>query len=176
MQSEAVIQRVGDGVLYTLRRLTSLARGLFVLTAVISVATFATGWWVFNRDRGAWAVLGGALCIVPAAAAAGAWAMVSATAHFAPRLVDDIRSFVGTPSPSAKVLIDYDSGQPIATAARTFSSVRDDLRSRRGDLPALYVGARAITLVPALAAIAVLGMVAAGGLGTVLLIAGLITH
>ncbi len=174
MQPDLVAHRVGDGLQYTLRRLASLASGLVLIAAVISVATFATGWWVFDGSRATWAVFGGALCLVPVLAAGGAWALVRSAAHFAPRLIDDVAAFVRTPSPAATVLIDYDSGQPIGTSARRFSTVRDDLKTRKRDLPALYVGIRAITLGPGLAAVAVLGMVLAGGLGTVLLLAGLL--
>jgi hypothetical protein len=49
-----------------------------------------------------------------------------------------------------------------------------DLKHRRKELPALYAGVRAISSVPGLAAIALLGTLAVGALGTILLIGGLI--
>ena len=45
---------------------------------------------------------------------------------------------------------------------------------RKADLPALWIGIRTITAIPGIAATAVLGIVIVGGLGTILLIAGLI--
>ena len=72
------------------------------------------------------------------------------------------------------MLIDYDTGEPLASTAKSFEPLRSDLQTRRRDLPALYFGVRAITAVPALAAIALLGTLAVGALGTILLIGGLI--
>ena len=100
---------------------------------------------------------------------------VRATASAAPRLVDDIRSFLrGGPSSASGVLIDHDSGVALGMQARSFSSLKSDLRRRRTELPALWLGVRAITGVPGLAAIAVVGTLAVGALGTILLIGGLI--
>jgi hypothetical protein len=72
------------------------------------------------------------------------------------------------------VLIDYDTGQTLTTTAKSFEPLRVDLQSRRRDLPALYFSVRAVTAIPRLAAIALLGTLAVGALGTILLIAGLI--
>lgn len=52
--------------------------------------------------------------------------------------------------------------------------LHSELLARRRELPALFAGVRAITSVPGLAAIAAIGMVAVGGLGTILLIGGII--
>jgi hypothetical protein len=54
------------------------------------------------------------------------------------------------------------------------NGLSSELRLRKADLPALWLGVRAIRLVPALAAITFLGMMVVGCLGTVLLIGGLI--
>ena len=77
---------------------------------------------------------------------------VDSAARLATRLVADIGTFLQAPTPAAEVLIDYDSGQPVVVSARKFGSVRTELETRKADLPALYFGARAITYVPALAA------------------------
>ena len=45
---------------------------------------------------------------------------------------------------------------------------------RRKELPALFIGVRAITRVPGLAAVAVLGSLGVGALGTILLIGSVI--
>jgi hypothetical protein len=58
--------------------------------------------------------------------------------------------------------------------ARSMRAVKTDIQVRKRDLPALWVGVRAITSVPGLAAVAVLGTVLVGGLGTVLLLGGII--
>jgi len=175
METDVVVRRVSDGLQHTLRRLASFARGIAVLAALVGVATFATGWWIFDGSgRSNWIVIGGMLCLLPVAAATAAWMLVRATASRAPRLVDDVRSFLATSSKSAKVLIDHDSGQPIGGYVKSFSGLRDELKQRRKDLPALFVGVRAITSVPGLAAMAVLGTIGIGLLGTILLIGGLI--
>jgi hypothetical protein len=173
MQSDVAARRIGEGLQVTLRRLASLVGGLVLIALLISMATFATGWWVFDGST-TWIVIGGGLCLVPVVAATLAWLWVHGAARYAPRLVDDIGTFLQTPSPAANVLIDYDSGQPIATSARSFSGLSADLSARKSDLPALWIGIRTITKVPALAAIAVLGMLLVGALGTILLIGGLI--
>lgn len=74
----------------TLGRLRSLAGGFVVGTAVIALATFLTGWWVFDRSRGTWAVVGGILCLIPVIAALITRSLVAATAKAAPRLMTDI--------------------------------------------------------------------------------------
>ncbi len=158
----------------TLRRLGSLALGTAVIGAIIGLATFATGLWVFDGSRTAWIVIGGALCIIPPAAAVIGWFMVSRTAKHAPQLLTDVRSLLHTGSSAATALIDHDSGQNLNVTVRSFGALRTELNQRRKDLPALWAGVRAITSVPGLAAVAVLGMLAVGALGTVLLIAGLI--
>lgn len=161
-------RRISDGLSVTLRRLASLAGGLVVITAVVGAATFATGWWAFGAN-GWWIVLGGVLCLVPVLAALGAWAVVRAGAHYAGRLVDDITAFLrGPTTPASQVLIDYDSGQPVVMSSRRMAPLRTELEVRKRDLPALWLGVRAITVVPGLAAIAVLGMLAGGVLGTLL--------
>lgn len=163
-------RRIGDALGITLRRLASLAGGLVVVTAVVGVATFATGWWAFGAN-GWWIVLGGVLCLVPVLAALGAWAVVRTGAHYANRLVDEVAAFLSGPTtPASQVLIDYDSGQPVVVSSRRMAPLRTELEVRKRDLPALWLGVRAITLVPGLAAIAVLGMMAVGVLGTLLLL------
>ena len=58
--------------------------------------------------------------------------------------------------------------------ARSLGALRQELNDRRKQLPALFAGVRAITNVPGLAAITLGGIVVVGGVGTILLIGGLI--
>lgn len=163
-----------DGLRRTLERLQSLVAVVVLITLVIGAATFATGWWVFDAGTG-WLVVGGIICFVPFIAGVLGWWFVRATASAAPRLIDDVRAFLrGGPSPASGVLIDHDSGVALGTQARSLSSVKSEVRRRRLELPALWLGVRAITGVPGLAAIAVVGTLVVGALGTVLLIGGLI--
>jgi hypothetical protein len=173
MQLDVTARRAGEGVQSLLRRLASLVGGLVVVAALISTATFATGWWVFEGST-SWLVLGGIICLIPVVAATIGWLLVHGAAKYAPRLMADITTFLQSPSPSAQVLIDYDTGQAIGTSAKSFADLQTDLETRKTDLPALYIGVRAITKVPGLAAITVLGMIGVGALGTILLIGGLI--
>ncbi len=138
------------------------------------MATFATGWWIFDGSHPVWIVIGGAICFIPTAAALLAWFYVHCTVKVAPALLGDVRTLLTESRAPANVLIDYDTGQPLASTAKSFEPLRTDLQTRRRDLPALYFAVRAITAVPALAAIAVLGTLAVGALGTILLIGGLI--
>lgn len=170
--SSEVARRAGDGIQNTLRRLASLVGGLVMTAGGIGVATFITGIWVFHSGL-FWFVIGALLCLFPVLTAVLGWMYVRDAARHAPRLIEDITAFIASKSPSASVLIDYDTGQPISKSAKRFGGLRDDLASRKMDHPSLWAGVRAVTLVPALAAITVLGLLAIGALGTIMLIVGL---
>jgi hypothetical protein len=157
----------------TVVRLGKLAAATLTVTAVVGLATFVTGWWVFDGSTG-WIVVGGALCAVPFVAAVMAWWLVRTTLGTARNLVTDLRQFFAKPTGASGVLIDYDSGAALQTQARSFGALRADLRNRRTELPALYAVVRAVTGTPGLAAIAVIGTLLVGALGTILLIAGLL--
>ena len=157
----------------TLQRLRSLAGGFVVGTIVVATATFATGWWVFNHSRTGWVVVGGVICLVPVIAALAARWFVGATAKAAPQLMDDISQLIRTSRHDAGPLIDHDTGRPLAQNAKSLSELRTTLKERRTELPALFAGVRAITSVPGLLAIALLGTLAVGALGTILLLVGL---
>lgn len=174
METDVVVRRVSDGILLTLNRLAGLATSLAMLAAVIGAATFATGWWVFPGSRTAWIVIGGVLCLIPVGAALFARLLLRTASKHAPQLIDNVRTFLGGASPASRVLLDHDSGQPVSASSKTFSGLRGELVSRRAELPALWSGVRAITSIPGLAAIAVLGMLGVGALGTILLIGGLL--
>ncbi len=166
--------RIADGLRKTLSRVSALALGVAAGAAFIGLATFATGWWIFDGSHPAWIVIGGTISFIPTAAALLAWFYVRCTVKVSSSLLSDVSTLLNESRSPANVLIDYDTGQPLASTARSFEPLRTDLQSRRRDLPALYVSVRAITAVPALAAIAVLGTLAVGALGTILLIGGLI--
>jgi hypothetical protein len=171
---DRVAIRISDGLRNVLRRVGTLALGMTAVATVVGAATFVTGWWIFDGSRPTWALFGGALCLAPALAALIAWLLVRATAKFAPALVGDVRNLLGDSRGAADVLINYDTGEHLTTTARSFGALRPTLHERRKQLPALYAGIRAITSVPGLAAIALLGTLAVGVLGTILLIGGLI--
>jgi hypothetical protein len=171
---ERLASAASAGLKRTIARLGKLALAVVACTGAIGVATFATGWWVFDGSS-TWLFIGGLICVVPVATAAAAWFLVLRTVSMAPRLLDDVRAYLGSGSSASTVLIDHDSGVTLGTQARSFSAMRADLTARRRDLPALYLGVRSITLVPALAAISLLGVLGVGALGTVLLLAGLIS-
>lgn len=174
METDVVVRRVSDTMQQTFRRLTSLATGIGVLALLIGGATFATGLWIFDGSRSQWMIIGGVICAIPVLAALLGRHLVRRTAKRAPELVTDVRKFLDTSVHSAQVLIDHDSGQPVAGYVKNFKTLRSELKERRKELPALFSGVKAITSVPGIAAVAVLGMMLVGGLGTVLLIGGLI--
>ena len=171
---ERVAVRVSDGLRTTLSRVGTLARGIAGITGLIGAATFLTGLWVFDRSRPVWIVLGGLMCFAPTAAVLLAWFFVRMTLKVAPALLGDVRTFIDESRGAANVLINYDTGERLARSAKSFGPLRTTLRARRKDLPALYAAIRAIASVPGLAAIALLGTLAVGALGTILLISGLI--
>ena len=175
MVSDFVARRASDGLQLTLRRLTSLAAGIAMMAFAIGAATFATGVWVFGSGSTGWFIVGGLLAFGPALAAIVATLRVRRTAHHAPQLLDEVHSFTGATGSSADVLLDYDSGQPVAMTAKNLSSLRSDLEQRSKDFPALTSAVKAITTVPKLIALAVPGTIAAGALGTVLLLVGLLS-
>ena len=166
--------RISEGLRIILGRVGTLALGMAAMAATIGAATFATGWWIFAGSRPAWALIGGALCFAPALAAFTAWLRVRRTVTVAPALVGDVRTLLDDSHGAADVLINHDTGERLVSTARTFGTLRSTLQDRRKQLPALYAGVRAITTVPGLAAIALLGTLGVGALGTILLIGGLI--
>jgi hypothetical protein len=171
---DRVAIRISDGLRNTLSRISTLALGVAAMAATVCIATFVTGVWVFDRSRPAWFVIGGAVCAIPIAAALLAWFYVRGAVEVAARLLSDVRRLLDESPGSANVLINYDTGERLAGTAKTFGTLRNDLQQRRKELPALYAGIRAITAVPALTAVTLLGTLAVGALGTILLIAGLI--
>ena len=120
---DRVAIRVSDGLRSTLARVNTLALGIAVFTAAIGLATFATGWWVFDGST-AWLVIGGVLCFVPTAAALIAWFLVHCTLRVAPALVGDVRTMLNESRGPAKVLIDYDTGEPLTRTAKSFETLR----------------------------------------------------
>jgi hypothetical protein len=171
---DRVAIRVSDGLRKTLSRISTLALGIAAVTALIGVATFATGLWIFDGSRPAWIVIGGIICFTPTAAVLVAWFFVRSTIKVAPALLGDVRTVLDESHSAANVLINYDTGEHLASTAKSFGTLQLDLKERRKELPALYAGIRAICSVPGLAAIALLGTLAVGALGTILLIGGLI--
>ncbi|MBI5088642.1 MAG: hypothetical protein HZB15_07230 [Actinobacteria bacterium] len=170
---ERLATSTSTGIANTIRRLAHLVVPLILATLVVGVATFATGAWVFDNSAG-WLIIGGVVCAIPVIAAIRAWWLVRGTANAVPKLLDELRTFLPSSSSASGVLVDYDSGIALGMQSRSFRQMRNELEARRTDLPALWTGIRAIVTVPGLAAIAILGIVLVGALGTILLIAGLI--
>jgi hypothetical protein len=170
---ERVAVRVSDGLRLTLSKINTLAIGIAAITALVGIATFLTGLWVFEGSAG-WIVIGGAICFAPTVAALLAWHHVQSTFKLAPQLVGNVSKVLQERSGPANTLVNYDTGERLKTTAKSFSRLNLDLKDRRTELPALYMGVRAICSVPGLVAIALLGTLGVGFLGTVLLITGLV--
>ena len=165
--------QVSDRLTDTLYRVRSLIGVVAIIAFVVAAATFATGMWAFGGNRTAWIVIGGVLCLIPIGAALMGLALVHTTAKAAPRLLGDVRTLIRDSRSTAGVLIDHDTGQRLTNAAKSFQTLRTDLKARRTELPALFAGVRAITSVPGLAAITVIGILIVGSLGTILLLSQL---
>jgi hypothetical protein len=172
---DTIATQVSDGLATTLARVKSLIAAVAVVAFIVGAATFATGLWAFDDARLGWAIVGGVLCLIPVGAALIGWFMVHTTAKAAPRLLDDVRVLLKDSHQAAAVLIDHDTGERLGTSAKTFQTLRTDLKVRRKELPALFGGVRAITSVPGLAAVTLFGIALIGSLGAILLIGGLLS-
>ena len=174
-RTERVVTHFSDFLTVTLRRITSLAFGVATTAVVIGAATYATGLWAFDSSRrSVWIVLGAVICGLPAAAGLVAWLLVRTTARRAPGLAGDVRNLLQRSNDNMAMVIDHDSGQPLATTARSLGSLRTSLAAMGGSFPALSAAVRAVTRVPGLVAVAVLGALAVGALGTIVMIGHLI--
>jgi hypothetical protein len=173
MESEVVGMQAGQRIQRVLQRITSLASAVVLFSFLVCLATFATGWWVFDGSSG-WAVVGGLICATPVVTAAWAWWLVRNAARRATAVPRELQRYAETDRTNAQLLIDVDTGQPVANYSRQFGGVRIDLAKHAKDMPALYASVRALVRVPVLAAITILGVLGVGALGTILLIGGLI--
>lgn len=172
---ERIATRATGQIRNILQKVSSLMFGVVVLTLLVGSATFATGLWIFDgNDRAAWVVIGGIVCAAPVVAAVVGWLTVRSAARVAPRFLDDVRGLLSTSRDHATVLIGLDGEQNIVASSKSLGGLRREVDQRRRDYPALWVALRAITRAPGLAAIAVLGFLAVGALGTILLVGGLI--
>lgn len=173
MESEVVGLQAGQRIQRVLERIVSLASAVVMFSVLVCLATFATGWWVFDGSAG-WIVAGGLLCGFPIVTAVWAWWLVRVAVKLATAIPRELQRYGQTESTAARALIDVDTGQPIASYSRQFGGVQVDLKKHARDMPALYFAVRALVRVPILAAITLIGVFCVGGLGTLLLIVGLI--
>jgi hypothetical protein len=159
----------------TLGRLSSLAFGVATAAIVIAVATYITGLWALaGSHRSTWAVLGAVLCAIPAIAGVSAWTFVRGTARRAPKLVSEVRTLLGESRAAFAMVIDHDTGQPLATTARSLGNLQAVLAEAPNRHPSLRAAVRAATRVPGLVALTVLSSLVVGLIGTILLIGGLV--
>jgi hypothetical protein len=175
VELDTIATQVSNGLATTLSRIKSLIAAVGVVAFLVGAATFLTGLWAFDNGRLGWAVIGGVLCLIPVGAALIGWFMVHTTAEAAPQLLDDVRVLLKDSHQAAAVLIDHDTGQRLGTSAKTFQTLRTDLKVRRKELPALFAGVRAITSVPGLAAVTLFGIAMIGCLGMILVVGKLLS-
>jgi hypothetical protein len=174
-QVDRMATQVSDNLATSVGRVGKLALGVSLFAGVVGAATWFTGMLIFdNTFRVAWLTLGFVMCAAPCVAALIGWWFVRRAAKSAPALVADVKSLLGESGAQARLLIDHDSGQPLGSYTKSLGDLRNDLFQRRKELPALFAGVRAVSSVPGLAAVAVLGTFALGILGTVLLIGAVI--
>src|SRR4051794_41972758 len=83
---ERVAVRVSDGLRLTLSKINKLALGIAAITALVGIATFLTGLWVFDGSFG-WIVIGGGVCFSPAGGAPVGRGPVRSAFHPAPHPV-----------------------------------------------------------------------------------------
>jgi len=171
---DRVAEKTSTALRGTLGRMTRLVRGLAVIALVVGAATYATLLWVTEGDE--WVLLGLVICAVPLIAALLAFWRLSSTLKVAPKALDDLRTVLRDRQATAKMgpLFDHDTQQPLGTSARSMSGIRAELSTRRKELPALFSTVQALVTVPGLAAIAVVGTLVLGMIGTIMLIVGLL--
>jgi hypothetical protein len=159
----------------TLGRLASLAFGVATAAVLIAVATYLTGLWSLDGShRSTWVVLGAVLCAIPAVAGISAWVFVRGTARRTPKLISEVRGLLGESKQALAMVVDHDSGQPLATTARSMGNLRVVLAEAPSRYPSLRAAVRAATRVPGLVALTVLSSLVVGLIGTILLIGGLV--
>ncbi len=160
----------------TMRRLSSLALSVAVVTGVIGLATYASGFLVFDgAAETAWILVGGVICLIPFAFGVAAWIYVRITLHHIPNLLSDVRSLIGQSRQAFAVVIDHDSGQPVTTTARSFTKLSNTIPSAPGMYPSLRSAVRAGMKVPWLVAITVVSALVLGAFGTMLFLVGLLS-
>ncbi|MFT3855000.1 MAG: hypothetical protein QM733_20035 [Ilumatobacteraceae bacterium] len=159
----------------TLQRLSSLAFGVATVAVVIGAATYATGFWAFDgSSRTAWMFVGAAICAIPVVAGIAAWLFVHRTVHHVPRLLADVRSLLGQSKQAFAVVIDHDSGQPVATTARSLTKLSGTMQGAPEMYPSLRAAVAAGMKVPGLVALAVVSALLIGAFGTILLLVALL--
>jgi hypothetical protein len=171
---DRVAQKTSTALRGTLGRLTRLVRGLCIGALVVGAATYATLLWVTDGEE--WIVLGAVICAAPLLAAVLAFWRLSSTLRVAPKALDDLHTVLRDRKATAAMgpLFDHDTQQPIGMSARSMSGIRSELQSRRKELPALFSTVQALVTVPGLAALAVIGTLLLGMVGTIMLIVGLL--
>jgi|GEM_PF-1529480 len=171
---ERVARRAADGLSRLLGRFSTLVLTLAAVAALVGAATYATGAWVID-GRG-WATVGLVLCALPFVLCVLAWWRLRRGRRAVPRALDDLRTLArdGHGFVTSGILVDHDTQRPLGMTARSFSGLSGQLRSRREQIPSLFTAVQALTSVPALLAIALLGILGLGLLGTILLLVGLL--
>ena len=172
---DRVAERTSTALHGTLGRLSRLVRGLCVGAFVVGAATYATLLWVTTGDE--WILLGLVICAAPFVAGLLAWWRVTRTLAVAPKALDDLRAVLRDrqTASSMGLLFDHDTQQPLGAATKSLGGIREELKRRRKELPALFSTVHAVVTVPGLAAVAVVGTLLLGMIGTVMLIVGLLT-
>jgi hypothetical protein len=175
VRTERAATQFSEFLRVTLERLASLAFGVASVAFVIAAATYLTGLWTLDGShRTTWVVLGAVICGIPVVTGINAWRLVRTTARRAPQLPGDVRELLAESKPAVAMVIDHDSGQPLATTARSLGDLRTLLAAAPRKYASLRAAVRAATRVPGLVALTVLGALIIGMLGTILLIAGLV--
>lgn len=172
---ERVAEQTSTALRSTLGRLSRLVRGLCVIAFVVGAATYATLLWV--TDRSEWVLLGLVICAAPFVAGLIAWWRVTRTLRVAPKALDDLHVVLRDRQVTASMgpLFDHDTQQPLGASMKNLGGIREELKRRRKELPALFSTVHAMVTVPGLSALAVVGTILLGMIGTVMLIVGLLT-
>lgn len=173
---DLLAERGSSALRAILARLATLTLGLVGGTLVIGIATYASGRLAFDAGS-SWNWLGVIICVIPAFAAwLAAWRIWRVRRRAPQALLDlrdvlkdqELRSRMGT-------LIDYDTQQPIVSSSKSLYGVYSQVKTHNADWPALADSLKAITTVPGLVALAIVGTVGVGLLGGFLLLVGLLS-
>ncbi len=176
---DALARRAVAAVMDLARRGISLAIGLALITAIISLAAFALGLAALEGStRRAWTVIGGTMLVIAVGAPLLAGWRLWQIRRSADSLVADVRKLLTNNAEAERVVIETIEVEE-ATGAASPAVVGQSAQFTRlrrvalstADLRTLPAALRAVTLFPALLAIAILFSLVFAVLGFLFLVA-----
>lgn len=178
---DRLAQRAVDTVLLLVRRASSLATGVLIVSVVCCIGGFLLG--IAALDGGArsvWVALGGAFAFIGVGAVSVALLRLRSVKRGAANLVAEVRSLIGGDRRSERTVIDTvesvdasggAAGNGVVAVSRQFFSLKNELGGRIGQFRQLGLALTAVTSFPGLIALATLITFVFAGLSVIFLVA-----